>query len=70
MNRWLDRSDCWEGVCRVRVGYAGWLWKCYAYRRANQLKIYDVYCYSGKQVWVSRYGGILTSRTVTFVYTD
>ena len=70
MNRWLDRDDCWEGTCRVRVGYAGFLWKCYANREPNQLKRWYVGCWSAKKVWVQKYGGYSTSRYVGFTYID
>jgi hypothetical protein len=70
MKRWFDRDDCWEGTCNVRVGYLGYLWKCDAWRAPNQLREYNVWCYSAKQVWVQKYGGYSTSRTVSFTYTD
>jgi hypothetical protein len=74
LDGWMGRDISWscplDGTCRVRVGYNGWLWKCYGNRLPNQLREYSIGCYSGKKVWVRSYGGYAASRYMSFSYTD
>jgi hypothetical protein len=66
MNKWIDYGYL-EGESSHRVGYEGWLWKCDSYREPNQVRRYNVYCWSGKKVWRSGYP---VSRSLWFTYID
>jgi hypothetical protein len=69
LDRWMN-NDGLEGTVRIRVGRQGWLWKCEGYREPNQLRRWNVACYSAKRVWINRYGGYSLPRSMWFTYWD
>ena len=57
MRAWMNRDISYacplDGLCRVRVGWEGRLWKCFGYRDYGQLRRYSVSCSHWSGRWVS-----------------